>query len=279
MGTNASSARRRQISLCSKIGWRFEPRDGRLSLKVALWPLGQCTGDLNDSTRWRSRCARCMPTRLSRYVRFPVRRQERQAGRCDRRSRSSDDARRTLRQAQRLCRASLQPQPAALPDAAHRRQRQRSVRTHLVERCSRGNQKPVDGHHRGLRRASDHAPRLSRAPGDAQRAHGGRRVLQSPGIDRCRKDLLRVRVFDGLDHDRRPVRGAGPGEPRLREVHHRVGHEHDQHQPARLALHPGGAEKRCEDRGHRSRAHAHRQSRPTGTSSSSRVPTAHSRWA
>ena len=151
---------------------QFEPRDGRLSLKVALWPLGQCTGDLNDSTRWRSRRARCMPTRLSRYVRFPVRRQERQAGRCDRRSRSSDDARRTLRQAQRLCRASLQPRPAALPDAAHRRQRQRSVRAHLVGRCSRGNQEPLDGHHRDLRRASDHAPRLSRPPGHAQRAHG-----------------------------------------------------------------------------------------------------------
>ena len=79
------------------------------------------------------------------------------------------------------------------------------------------------------------------------------------GIDRSGKNLLRVRLLDGLDHDRRPVRRAGPGEPRLREVHHRVGDEHDQHQPARLALHPGGAEKRCEDRGHRSRAHAHRQ--------------------
>ena len=35
-----------------------------------------------------------------------------------------------------------------------------------------------------------------------------RRVLQSPGSTGSGKDLLRVRVFDGLDHDRRP-RPAG----------------------------------------------------------------------
>ena len=36
-----------------------------------------------------------------------------------------------------LCRASLQPRPAALPDAARRPQGQRAVRAHFVGRCAR----------------------------------------------------------------------------------------------------------------------------------------------
>src|SRR3954453_21460099 len=52
------------ISLCSRIGSdiRTDVPEGCAST------LGQCTGDLNDPTRWRSRRARCMPPRLPRYV-------------------------------------------------------------------------------------------------------------------------------------------------------------------------------------------------------------------
>ena len=126
-------------------------------------------------------------------------------------------------------------------------------------RRARGNQAPLDRHHRDLRFAGDHAARLSRPSGHAQRAYGRGRVLQPPRIHGGGKNLLRVRIVDSLDHDGRPVRRTGPREPRLREVHHRVGDEHDQHQPARLAVHPRSAEERREDRGHRPRAHAHGQ--------------------
>src|SRR6478609_5176729 len=69
MGTNESSARRRHLSLCSRIGSAIRAA-GRATVPAGCASSrGQCTGDLNDPTRWRSRRARRMPTRLPRYVR------------------------------------------------------------------------------------------------------------------------------------------------------------------------------------------------------------------
>src|SRR3954447_14194106 len=68
MGTNESSARRRHLSLCSRIGSAIRTA-GRATVPAGCASsLGQCTGDLNDPTRWRSLRARRMPPRLSRYV-------------------------------------------------------------------------------------------------------------------------------------------------------------------------------------------------------------------
>src|SRR5215472_6080600 len=71
--------------------------------------------------------------------------------------------------------------------------------------------------------------------------------------------LLRVRVLDRLDYDRWPNRWARRRKPRLFEIYHRLGDEHDEHQPARLAVHPGGEEARCQNRGDRSGPHSHRE--------------------
>ena len=55
-----------------------------------------------------------------------------------------------------------------------------------------------------------------------------------------------------------PTPGHRPGELRPLALHHPVGVQHDQHQPASLALHRRGPEARRQGRGGGSSAHAHR---------------------
>ena len=59
------------------------------------------------------------------------------------------------------------------------------------------------------------------------------------------KCYCEFRLLHRLDHDRGPDRRARRGKPRLFEIHHRLGDEHVEHEPARLALHPRGKEEWC----------------------------------
>ena len=77
------------------------------------------------------------------------------------------------------------------------------------------------------------------------------------GATVAEKTYCEIRIVDRLDHDRRSDRRSRRRKPCLCEVHHRVGNEHDQHEPPCLAVHPEGTEERGQDRRHRPRAHAY----------------------
>ena len=142
-----------------------------------------------------------------------------------------------MREAQGLRGAPLQSRARAVPDAPGRSEGGRRVRADLLGRGPGPDQGALGRDHRDPRCRGDHASRLSGSSGDAERPHRGRRLLQPARLQCRREDRPRIRLVHRLGDDRRPDRWVGRREPVLREVHHRVGHEHDQHQPARLAVH------------------------------------------
>ena len=162
---------------------------------------------------------------------------------------------RPVRQGQRLREPGLQREPGAHPAAPDRREGRRRVSADRLGRGPRGDFGPLDRNHRARRARCHPALQLSRHRGHPERAERRRRLLQQARRDRGRADLLRFRRHHRLLHDLRPDPGGRPGELRPFPLHRPVGDQHDQHQPAPLAVHRRGAAPRRQGRSHRSGRH------------------------
>ena len=75
---------------------------------------------------------RWLPARLPRYLQHGVSCERRQIVESDRQHGAPDDARRLVRQTQRLRKTSLSPRSFALPDETHRPQRQQAIYSGLA---------------------------------------------------------------------------------------------------------------------------------------------------